>query len=146
MAKEEIVTMHKVFGLQDLGTVSKDIISSAKGLSVWLLIGEMGAGKTTLAKFICKELSVIDVVSSPTFSIINEYRTSEDKSVYHFDFYRLKSEVEAFDIGVNEYFESGNICLVEWAERIPSLIPEHYFEIKLQINDSTSRAIYYGRH
>ncbi|MCA6417373.1 MAG: tRNA (adenosine(37)-N6)-threonylcarbamoyltransferase complex ATPase subunit type 1 TsaE, partial [Cytophagales bacterium] len=67
-------------------------------------------------------------------------------SIFHFDFYRLKSEVEAFDIGVNEYFESGSICLVEWAEKIPSLIPEHYFEITLQINDLTSRAINYGRH
>jgi len=99
-----------------------------------------------LAKSICRELSVTDVVSSPTFSIINEYKTSEGKSVFHFDFYRLKSEVEAFDIGVNEYFESGSICLVEWAEKIPSLIPEYYFEITLQINDLTSRAIYYGRH
>ncbi|MCA6378966.1 MAG: tRNA (adenosine(37)-N6)-threonylcarbamoyltransferase complex ATPase subunit type 1 TsaE [Cytophagales bacterium] len=138
--------MDKVFGLQDLDAISKDIIRSAQGLSVWLINGEMGAGKTTLAKSICRELSVTEVVSSPTFSIINEYKTAEGKSIFHFDFYRLKSEVEAFDIGVNEYFESGSICLVEWAEKIPSLIPEHYFEITLQINDLTSRAINYGRH
>jgi tRNA threonylcarbamoyladenosine biosynthesis protein TsaE len=146
MANAELATMDKVFGLQDLNTISKDIIRSAKGLSVWLINGEMGAGKTTLVKSICRELSVTEIVSSPTFSIINEYKTSEGKSIFHFDFYRLKSEVEAFDIGVNEYFESGSICLVEWAEKIPSLIPEHYFEITLQINDLTSRVIYYGRH
>jgi tRNA threonylcarbamoyladenosine biosynthesis protein TsaE len=146
MANAELATMDKVFGLQDLDAISKDIIRSAQGLSVWLINGEMGAGKTTLAKSICRELSVTEVVSSPTFSIINEYKTAEGKSIFHFDFYRLKSEVEAFDIGVNEYFESGSICLVEWAEKIPSLIPEHYFEITLQINDLTSRAIYYGRH
>ena len=146
MAKSELATMDKVFGLQDLDTISKDIIRSAKGLSVWLINGEMGAGKTTLVKSICRELSVTEIVSSPTFSIINEYKTSEGKSIFHFDFYRLKSEVEAFDIGVNEYFESGSICLVEWAEKIPSLIPGRYFEITLQINDSTSRTIYYGRH
>jgi len=146
MAKSELATMDKVFGLQDLDTISKDIIRSAKGLSVWLINGEMGAGKTTLVKSICRELSVTEIVSSPTFSIINEYKTSEGKSIFHFDFYRLKSEVEAFDIGVNEYFESGSICLVEWAEKIPSLIPGRYFEITLQINDLTSRAIYYGRH
>jgi len=146
MANAELATMDKVFGLQDLDAISKDIIRSAQGLSVWLINGEMGAGKTTLAKSICRELSVTEVVSSPTFSIINEYTTAEGKSIFHFDFYRLKSEVEAFDIGVNEYFESGSICLVEWAEKIPSLIPEHYFEITLQINDLTSRAMYYGRH
>jgi tRNA threonylcarbamoyladenosine biosynthesis protein TsaE len=146
MANAELATMDKVFGLQDLDTISKDIIRSAKGLSVWLINGQMGAGKTTLAKSICRELSVTDVVSSPTFSIINEYKTSEAKSVFHFDFYRLKSELEAYDIGVNEYFESGSICLVEWAEKIPSLIPEHYFEITLQISGPTSRTIYYGRH
>ena len=138
--------MDKVFGLQDLDAISKDVIRSAQGLSVWLINGEMGAGKTTLVKSICRELSVTEVVSSPTFSIINEYKTAEGKSIFHFDFYRLESEAEAFDIGVNEYFESGSICLVEWAEKIPSLIPEHYFEITLQINDLTSRAIYYGRH
>jgi len=146
MANAELAKMDKVFGLQDLDAISKDIIRSAQGLSVWLINGEMGAGKTTLAKSICRELSVTEVVSSPTFSIINEYKTAEGKSIFHFDFYRLKSEVEAFDIGVNEYFESGSICLVEWAEKIPSLIPEHYFEITLQINDLTSRAMYYGRH
>jgi tRNA threonylcarbamoyladenosine biosynthesis protein TsaE len=146
MANAELATMDKVFGLQDLDAISKDIIRSAQGLPVWVINGEMGAGKTTLAKSICRELSVTEVVSSPTFSIINEYKTAEGKSIFHFDFYRLKSEVEAFDIGVNEYFESGSICLVEWAEKIPSLIPEHYFEITLQINDSTSRTIYYGRH
>jgi len=146
MANAELATMDKVFGLQHLDAISKDIIRSAQGLSVWLINGEMGAGKTTLAKSICRELSVTEVVSSPTFSIINEYKTAEGKSIFHFDFYRLKSEVEAFDIGVNEYFESGSICLVEWAEKIPSLIPEHYFEITLQINDLTSRAMYYGRH
>ncbi len=146
MANAELATMDKVFGLQDLDAISKDIIRSAQGLPVWVINGEMGAGKTTLAKSICRELSVTEVVSSPTFSIINEYKTAEGKSIFHFDFYRLKSEVEAFDIGVNEYFESGSICLVEWAEKIPSLIPEHYFEITLQINDLTSRAINYGRH
>jgi tRNA threonylcarbamoyladenosine biosynthesis protein TsaE len=146
MANGELATMDKVFGLQDLDAISKDVIRSAQGLSVWLINGEMGAGKTTLVKSICRELSVTEVVSSPTFSIINEYKTAEGKSIFHFDFYRLESEAEAFDIGVNEYFESGSICLVEWAEKIPSLIPEHYFEITLQINDLTSRAIYYGRH
>jgi tRNA threonylcarbamoyladenosine biosynthesis protein TsaE len=138
--------MGRLFRLDELSGVSKDIVKKAEGLSVWLLNGGMGAGKTTLAKAICRELSVNEVVSSPTFSIINEYKTSSGLSIFHFDFYRLKTEVEAFDIGVNEYFESGNICLVEWSEKIPSLIPPHYFEVRLQISGQDSRTINYGRH
>jgi tRNA threonylcarbamoyladenosine biosynthesis protein TsaE len=138
--------MKRVFGLNELESVSKEIVKAAQGLSVWLLNGEMGAGKTTLAKAICRELTVKDMVSSPTFSIVNEYRTSSDQPVFHFDFYRLKNEEEAYDIGVHEYFETGNICLVEWSEKIPSLLPEHFLEIKLEVNDSQSRTIHYGRH
>ncbi len=117
----------------------------AKDLNIWLLEGEMGAGKTTFVKEIVKELGTTATVTSPTFSIVNEYELS-NQYIYHFDFYRLKNEAEAYDIGVNEYFESGNLCLVEWPDKIPSLIPPHFFKIKFEINDPLTRTIHYVRH
>ncbi|MFM9839447.1 MAG: tRNA (adenosine(37)-N6)-threonylcarbamoyltransferase complex ATPase subunit type 1 TsaE [Cyclobacteriaceae bacterium] len=138
--------MKRIFGLNELENVSKETVEAAQGLTVWLLEGEMGAGKTTLVKAIAKELGIKETVASPTFSIINEYKANNGQPVYHFDFYRMKNETEAYDIGANEYFESGNLCLVEWPEKIPSLIPYHYFKIKLEINDPQSRTIYYARH
>ena len=101
--------------------------------------GEMGVGKTTFIKEICKKLGVEDVVSSPTFSIINEYLTENNGSVYHFDFYRIEKEEEAFDIGYEEYFYQGNICLIEWPEKISSIIPENI--IKVQITRSDEQRI-----
>ena len=101
--------------------------------------GEMGVGKTTFIKEICKKLGVEDVVSSPTFSIINEYLTENNKSVYHFDFYRIEKEEEAFDIGYEEYFYQGNLCLIEWPEKISSIIPENI--IKVQITRSDEQRI-----
>lgn len=138
--------MKRTFGLNELKNISKEIVESAEGLTIWLLEGEMGAGKTTLVKAIAKELGIEETVASPTFSIVNEYKADNNQPVYHFDFYRMKNETEAYDIGTNEYFESGNLCLVEWPEKIPSLIPDHYFKIKLEINDPQSRTIYYARH
>jgi tRNA threonylcarbamoyladenosine biosynthesis protein TsaE len=138
--------MKRNFDLNELESISKEIVEAAQGLNIWLLEGEMGAGKTTLVKAIAKELGIKETVASPTFSIINEYKTNSDQPVYHFDFYRMKNETEAYDIGANEYFESGNLCLVEWPEKIPSLIPNHYFKIKLEINDPQSRTIYYAKH
>ncbi len=138
--------MERTFGLSELESVSKELIGAAQELNVWLIDGEMGAGKTTLVKAIAKELGIKEIVASPTFSIINEYKTNNGRPVYHFDFYRLKNETEAYDIGANEYFESGNLCLIEWPEKIPTLVPDHYFKIKLEINDPQSRTIHYARH
>lgn len=101
--------------------------------------GEMGVGKTTFIKEICKKLGVEDVVSSPTFSIINEYLTENNESVYHFDFYRIEKEEEAFDIGYEEYFYQDNLCLIEWPEKISSIIPENI--IKVQITRSDEQRI-----
>ena len=101
--------------------------------------GEMGVGKTTFIKEICKKLGVEDTVSSPTFSIINEYLTENNESVYHFDFYRIEKEEEAFDIGYEEYFYQGNLCLIEWPEKISLIIPENI--IKVQITRSDEQRI-----
>ncbi len=124
----------------ELVNLAQRIIDDFKNPKIWIFEGEMGAGKTTFIKAICKMLGVSSTVQSPTFSLINEYITDEGEEIYHFDFYRLKTETEALDFGVEEYFYSGNLCLIEWAEKIPNLIPEKFLKIKInQDNNSESR-------
>jgi tRNA threonylcarbamoyladenosine biosynthesis protein TsaE len=127
--------------MKDLQVVAKELLSETQQ-RVWLLSGEMGAGKTTLIKSICEELGVSNGMSSPTFSIINQYN-GKDKTIYHFDFYRLKNEVEAFDIGVEEYLESGNYCFLEWSEKITHLIPPNSFQVRIKLDTNTTRIIEY---
>ena len=92
----------------------------------------MGAGKTTFIKAICQYLGVKEHATSPTFSIVNEYVGTEGK-IYHFDFYRLKNETEALDMGYEEYFYSGSYCFVEWPEKIPNLLPDHYIRVSVEV-------------
>jgi tRNA threonylcarbamoyladenosine biosynthesis protein TsaE len=100
---------------------------------IWTFDGEMGAGKTTLIKAVCKQLGVVDEVSSPTFSLVNEYKTTIGKTIYHFDFYRIKNIEEVYDIGYEDYFFSGNICLIEWPEKVSELLEnEDIFSIKIE--------------
>lgn len=106
----------------------------------------MGAGKTTLIRALCKELGVEETVSSPTFSIVNEYRDKNDNSVYHFDFYRIEDEQEALDMGVFDYFDSGDLCLVEWPSCIQSLIPDKHLSIQLTAIDSSMRQLEISYH
>lgn len=127
-------------GLDELPGVAEEIAKLAGEIKVWLFEGEMGSGKTTLIKEVCRCLQVADAMSSPTFSIVNEYATPGGK-VYHFDFYRLKNEREAFDIGAEEYFYSGYPCFVEWPDKIPSLIPMTYGKVVITIKNETHRDI-----
>ena len=124
---------------EDLPQVAKWLFEHAQGESIWLFEGEMGAGKTTLITSLCKELNVEDSISSPTFSIVNEYATVDNKTVYHFDFYRIENQMEAMDIGVYEYFDSGHLCLIEWASQIPDLLPERCFVIKINVSEDLGR-------
>ena len=132
--------------IEDLPEVAKALLIAGEGLSVWFLHGAMGAGKTTLAKQIVEQAGIKTNVSSPTFSIVNEYGNSKEKIVYHFDLYRLKNESEAFDIGMEEYIESGKLCLIEWPEKIKSLWPDKYFEVFIEHQSSSTRKIYCRRH
>jgi tRNA threonylcarbamoyladenosine biosynthesis protein TsaE len=120
------------FELSDISKVANKVIDACQYQYVWLFEGQMGAGKTTLIKEICRAFGVIDTVQSPTFSIVNEYLTDKDESIYHFDCYRLKNEMEAFDIGIEEYLDSGNLCLIEWADKIPSFIPDQHAVIRIK--------------
>lgn len=128
-----------IYNLIDLEEIAKKIIKQAGDKTIWIFEGEMGAGKTTLIKAICKELGVLSAVQSPTFSIVNEYLTANGDTIYHFDFYRLKRESEALDFGIEEYFDSGNICLLEWAKKIESLLPENCYTIQIEVIDENSR-------
>lgn len=125
----------------ELEEVARAIIGRSADYKIWLFTGEMGAGKTTLIKEICQQLGVIDEVSSPTFSLVNEYLTAEEQTVYHFDFYRLEEEDEAMQIGVEEYFDSGDICMLEWPEKIENLLPDSFLRIDLTENLDLSRNI-----
>lgn len=130
--------MEIVFTVEQLESVANKIIAQQPP-KVLIFHGEMGVGKTTLIKQLCKSLGVISTTSSPTFSLVNEYETIENQIVYHFDFYRLKNEMEALDMGADDYFYSGNWCFIEWAEKIPNLIPESHAIITIEVNDDGKR-------
>jgi tRNA threonylcarbamoyladenosine biosynthesis protein TsaE len=131
--------------LNDLVKVSKEIIEFAGEEKIWLFEGQMGAGKTTLIKALCEALAVTDHVTSPSYSLINEYLTKDQKTIYHFDFYRIKDQSEAVDIGCEEYFYSENLCLIEWPSLIPDLLPEKYLKINIDIVSPTQRNIQLSR-
>ena len=115
----------------ELERVSHCLIEAAKDFKVIVFRGDLGAGKTTLIKNMCKLLGVKDEIRSPTFSIVNEYKSADDEGVFHFDFYRLNDEEEAYDLGAEEYFYSGKLCLIEWPSKIESLLPEKRIEVHI---------------
>lgn len=126
--------------LAELDNAASEILTFDVNNRIFLFYGDMGAGKTTLIKSLCKQLGTGDNVTSPTFAIVNEY-TGAKSNIYHFDFYRLKNQSEAMDIGFEEYLYSGNYCFIEWPEKIPDLLPLHYVTVKIQALDANSRSI-----
>lgn len=127
--------------LSELDTVAASLLRIGEHVPVWLFNGSMGVGKTTLIKKLCEQLGVKSIVQSPTFSIVNEYITEKGRPVYHFDFYRIKTEFEALDIGVEEYFDSGGFCFVEWPEKIESLWPYPHMLINLKLDENGERVL-----
>ncbi|QIX63246.1 tRNA (adenosine(37)-N6)-threonylcarbamoyltransferase complex ATPase subunit type 1 TsaE [Hymenobacter sp. BT18] len=111
------------------------------GHSIVCFEGEMGAGKTTFIKALCASLGVREEVSSPTFSLVNEYRDAQDRPIYHFDFYRLNSPEEALEIGALEYFDSGYLCLIEWPSRIEPLLPNDRLLLTLSVTGPSAREL-----
>lgn len=128
------IVVNCVSELEEASTLLLELINDN---NIVCFYGDMGVGKTTFIKEICKKLGVKDVVSSPTFSIINEYLTENDESIYHFDFYRIETQEEAFDMGYEEYFYHGDLCLIEWPEKISSIIPDNI--IKVQMTSSNEQ-------
>lgn len=127
-----------IFSLSELPATAQSLLNFTGNQKIFLFYGDMGAGKTTFIKALCEQLGVQEPVTSPTFSIVNEYEGSAAK-VYHFDFYRLKNQDEALDMGYEEYFYSGNYCLIEWPEKIPDLLPNHYIKVSIQLQEQQSR-------
>ncbi len=125
----------------ELLSVAGAILADRKEERVFALSGKMGAGKTTLIKAFCEALGVNGTVSSPTFSLVNEYETREAQPVFHFDFYRIKKLEEVFDIGYEEYFFSGQYCFVEWPGMVLELLPESYVYLDIEVNDKDERLI-----
>ncbi|MBK7855882.1 MAG: tRNA (adenosine(37)-N6)-threonylcarbamoyltransferase complex ATPase subunit type 1 TsaE [Bacteroidetes bacterium] len=120
--------------LLELPSIAEKLLSELGEKKIICIYGQMGVGKTTLIKEICNLLGVSETVSSPTFSLVNEYTTIKGENIFHFDFYRIKNLEEVYDIGYQEYFYSGNLCLIEWPELIEQLIPLNAMRIFIAIN------------
>lgn len=132
--------MEFIFSLDQIETIAQQLLQSSPQ-KVILFNGQMGAGKTTFIKALAKQLGVKGATSSPTFSLVNEYEANANELIYHFDFYRLKNETEALDMGADEYFYSGHWCFIEWAENIPNLIPEKHSVITIEAKEDGNRIL-----
>jgi tRNA threonylcarbamoyladenosine biosynthesis protein TsaE len=132
------------FQINDIGTlenVAAKIIALTSDNSVFCFYGNLGAGKTTLIKLICEKLNVKDIISSPTYPIINEYKTIDNNIIYHIDLYRLKSVQEALNIGLDEYLYSKNLCFIEWPDHFESLLPEDHVKVFIRKLEDENRNI-----
>lgn len=116
-------------------------LNNTKGKRIFAFYGSMGSGKTTIIKAICEALGAVDIVTSPTFTIINEYNTSDGESLFHIDFYRIKKPEEVFDFGFEEYLESGSYCFIEWPELVKNILPPDTVNVKITVNENEQRIV-----
>ena len=133
----------KIQSLDQIHEAARRFIEAMGDNTVFALYGKMGAGKTTFIKAVCEELGVSDVITSPTFAIVNEYRSDiAGELIYHFDFYRIDRIEEAYDFGYEEYFYSGNLCLVEWPEKIEELLPDDTMTVRIRVDGPEQRTLF----
>ncbi len=133
----------KIQDLEHIREAAREFIEHIGDHRVFAFYGKMGAGKTTFVKAICEELGVEDVITSPTFAIINEYTTSTGTPIYHFDFYRIKKLEEVYDMGYEDYFYSGALCFIEWPELIEDVLPDDAVRVTIEEQADGSRAVFY---
>ena len=126
---------------EHINEAAREFVSAMGNNTIFAFYGKMGAGKTTFIKAICEEMGVEDAVTSPTFAIVNEYHTAEDDLIYHFDFYRIKREEEVYDIGYEDYIESGCPCFMEWPELIENLLPEDTVKVTIEEQADGTRLV-----
>lgn len=131
----------EINSVEELPIVAKSLVDSLNGRTVLAFHGNMGAGKTTFIKALCAELGVTDTVASPTFAIVNEYLTPNQKTIFHFDLYRLETMDDLMNIGAEDYFYSGNLCLIEWPDIASSLLPANTVKINLTVGQEGNRII-----
>ena len=131
----------KIDSLENIHVAAKEFIANMGNGKVFAFYGQMGAGKTTFIKAICEELGVEDVITSPTFAIVNEYTAGNGNPIYHFDFSRIKKEEEVYDMGYEDYFYGGNLCFLEWPELIEDLLPEDVTKVTIQTEDNGTRTV-----
>ena len=137
--KQEVI----IKDIDDLGRAAGEFLEKIGNRTLVAFYAPMGSGKTTFTTAICKALGVTDPVGSPTFAIVNEYRTADDESVYHFDFYRINRLSEALEIGLYDYLDSGCLCIMEWPENIEELLPEETLKVYFTINPDQSRTLHW---
>ncbi len=127
--------------LSDIDDVAQKFVDNMGNRNIFAFYGEMGAGKTTFIKALCKTLGVAETITSPTFAIINEYNKEDGDPIYHFDFYRIKNIEEAYDFGYEDYFYSGHLCFIEWPELVEPLLPESVVKVQIVVMDNGGRSI-----
>ena len=131
----------KINSIDEIGAAAKEFVAAMGDRTVFAFYGKMGAGKTTFIKAVCEELGVEDVINSPTFAIVNEYVDGNGSPVYHFDFYRIKNMQEVMDMGYEDYVYSGNVCFMEWPERIENLLPDDAVKVVIEEETDGSRTV-----
>jgi len=131
----------EIKSLSDINHIAARFIQAHPADRIFAFYGEMGAGKTTFIKALCEEMQVLDYVTSPTFALINEYRTEDNRAIFHFDFYRIKNISEAFDFGYEDYFYSGDYCFIEWPELIEPLLPSIAVKVTIREIENGRRII-----
>ena len=134
----------KIENIEDIASAARKFVDEMGENCVFAFYGKMGAGKTTFIKSICEALGVKDVVTSPTFALVNEYADAEGQPVYHFDFYRIKNLREAYDMGCEEYFYSGYPCFIEWPELVEELLPDDTVKVNIEVLENESRIVTIG--
>lgn len=131
----------EINNLNEIESAAKQFVSVIGDKKVFAFYGLMGAGKTTFIKAVCKELGVEETITSPTFAIVNEYKSGSRESIYHFDFYRINKLEEAYDFGYEDYFYSGNICFIEWPELVEPILPMDVAKVQIRESDNGKRVV-----